>query len=529
MPFPPEVREQALVAAARHCCVCQRYKGVKVEVHHIVPESSGGTNDLDNAIVLCFDCHADAGHYNPRHPRGTKFSPAELRRARDRWHTIVQRNAIEPPDEIDALYCRYLICNNFGVFREITTGDFSRLPFDRPFVVLNDVYRFHLRLIERARTDPRPEHSRTRTFESWEAYSKAYPDVRLIERSGHSIYPYFQAIRMPLIEEVRTNVAPHDLTTRLLVEAGAPVREIAMAYAYTEECGMTGQPHEVYHTRPLWPLYLAVTNVKQNPMTLQAMTGESERPSELGYRYLAHRLSTDRVEVPLPAAALPAGATAVIPLATLVGPLDDVRFETMSEESQHFQEKHRDLEIPISQTVSHTDINGAHANAAVIGPAFWPRALRLVDAATTRLQETHEFDLANLYMIDRVWTIGSCPHLFAYESGRTSQRYVGELFAREAGVTQTHEFLAPPGMKTFAIVELEPEQTIIEKITVNGRVRIADVALSQGQSVNIEVGAGDRIVVVGRYETSVAAHQQPWLRNRLIRQYIEHTAMPLLS
>jgi hypothetical protein len=432
----------------------------------------------------------------------------------------VQRNAIEPPHEVGALYCRYLLSNNFRVFEEITTGEFARLPFDRPLVVVNEVHQFHRRLIERTRTDPRPEHPWTRHFENWEAYSQAYPGVRLVERSEHSVYPYFQAVRMPPIEEIRTRAAPHDLVTRLLVEAEAPVREIAMAFAYSEVCGMTGQPHEIYRTRPLWPLYLAVTNLRPNPVTLQAMICERETPRELGYRYLMQRLSTEGAEVPLPAAAIPSGATAIVPLATLIGPLEDMSFETLSEESQHLQEE--------SQTVSHADMSRANANAAVIGPAFWPRALRLIDAGTAK-QQIHEFNLANLYMIDRNWRVGSCPHLFAIESGRHSPRYVGELFARKTDVTQTHELLAPPGIKAFVIAELEPERTIIEEITVNGRVRIAGVALTQGQSVSLEVGAGDRIVVVGRYETSIATRQQPWLRNRLIRQYIEHTAMPLLS
>ncbi len=77
MAFKKEVKINALVSAARHCCVCHRYKGVKVEVHHILPVAKGGADDAENAIALCFDCHADAGHYNNKHPRGTKFSPEE--------------------------------------------------------------------------------------------------------------------------------------------------------------------------------------------------------------------------------------------------------------------------------------------------------------------------------------------------------------------------------------------------------------------------------------------------------------------
>ena len=69
--FPQKVKDQIFVDTARHCCVCHRYKGVKVEVHHIKQEALGGENTYENAISLCFDCHCDAGHYNPKHPRGT--------------------------------------------------------------------------------------------------------------------------------------------------------------------------------------------------------------------------------------------------------------------------------------------------------------------------------------------------------------------------------------------------------------------------------------------------------------------------
>lgn len=74
-----------MVKSRRRCCVCQEFAGRNVNVHHIVPEADGGINELDNAIVLCFRCHAEAGHYNLRHPLGTKYSPTELRRHRDEW------------------------------------------------------------------------------------------------------------------------------------------------------------------------------------------------------------------------------------------------------------------------------------------------------------------------------------------------------------------------------------------------------------------------------------------------------------
>ncbi len=88
MPFPNAVRDAVLVAAGRCCCICHTLAGRNIQVHHIVQEADGGPNTIENAIPLCLRCHADAGHYNPHHPLGTKYSPSELRRHRDEWFKI---------------------------------------------------------------------------------------------------------------------------------------------------------------------------------------------------------------------------------------------------------------------------------------------------------------------------------------------------------------------------------------------------------------------------------------------------------
>lgn len=92
MPFPVKIREDSLVLSHRRCCVCHKFAGLNVNVHHIIQEADGGLNTLDNSIVLCSECHCYAGHYNSRHPLGTKFSPNELRRHRDQWLDNCKRN-----------------------------------------------------------------------------------------------------------------------------------------------------------------------------------------------------------------------------------------------------------------------------------------------------------------------------------------------------------------------------------------------------------------------------------------------------
>ncbi len=103
MPFPISIKEEALVRSRRRCCLCKKFAGRNIEVHHIVQEKDGGPNTLENAIPLCFDCHADVGHYNDQHPKGNKYTSAELRRHRDEWWQWCNKNPYAPfPD--DPLY-----------------------------------------------------------------------------------------------------------------------------------------------------------------------------------------------------------------------------------------------------------------------------------------------------------------------------------------------------------------------------------------------------------------------------------------
>jgi hypothetical protein len=69
---------------------------VNIEVHHLVPESEGGSDDIDNAIPLCFECHSEVGRYNSRHPRGTKYKIAELKARRDQVYEEFTRHLIPP-------------------------------------------------------------------------------------------------------------------------------------------------------------------------------------------------------------------------------------------------------------------------------------------------------------------------------------------------------------------------------------------------------------------------------------------------
>jgi hypothetical protein len=118
VPFTPAVRQEALVRSKRHCCVCQEFAGRSINVHHITPESEGGSNEIENAIVLCLRCHAEAGHYNPNHPIGNKYHPDELRRHRDAWWQWCMSNPAAMPPKSPIVVAPALI--------DITPGEWTR-------------------------------------------------------------------------------------------------------------------------------------------------------------------------------------------------------------------------------------------------------------------------------------------------------------------------------------------------------------------------------------------------------------------
>ena len=92
MGFRPSVADKALVACGRHCCICHKFSSFKIELHHIVQKADSGEDSFENCIPLCFDCHADVKAYDPKHPKGRKYTESELKAHRDEWYQKVKQS-----------------------------------------------------------------------------------------------------------------------------------------------------------------------------------------------------------------------------------------------------------------------------------------------------------------------------------------------------------------------------------------------------------------------------------------------------
>jgi hypothetical protein len=89
--FSEKIKLKCLLWSDRHCCVCGKPRGLDLEVHHIEPE---GGNNLDNAIPVCYDCHATLGRYVDSHPRGNKPRIEEIKKRRDQIYERYTRKLI---------------------------------------------------------------------------------------------------------------------------------------------------------------------------------------------------------------------------------------------------------------------------------------------------------------------------------------------------------------------------------------------------------------------------------------------------
>lgn len=85
MPFRESTKLEAKRRAHFQCVAC---RSPFVQVHHIVPQSEGGSDHIDNAAPLCARCHDLVGN-NPDKRK-------QVREMRDLWWEICAKRDAHP-------------------------------------------------------------------------------------------------------------------------------------------------------------------------------------------------------------------------------------------------------------------------------------------------------------------------------------------------------------------------------------------------------------------------------------------------
>jgi hypothetical protein len=512
MPFSHSIRVRAMVDAARHCCLCHRHKGVHLEVHHIIPEAQGGPNTYENAIVLCFDCHADAGFYNANHPRGTKITEQELRKARDEWYATARIGNVQAPKELDFLHCRYVIGKHFEFLSEIVQANLQHFPLANSLLVRTPSLYFLGNVVNSHKYDYRYGGVPGDVFSTREQYLEVHADSDIRPTSYEGGFVYFSFERTPSIDEVTTRVASEDPITRLLLEAGVPVRLLTRAVASEDACG--GGFPESYRTRPLWGVFLVVTNVSDQHLRLRALTGEMYGRGTHDFHPMHTLPIAITTSISLPEAPIAPGASVIIPVATVLGPLDHIPIQVGYSDGST-------LGRAYSQDFTHiTTFEERTLASFTWGPTFLPQRVEYMYDGFIQHESVHDLNLDNVYEIDRHWAMGSCPHAFAIDSeGRA--RYLGEVVPRGCNRVVTDTILVPDSSEMIVIAELEDEVTYLQEIRDSGDLLVADVRLTKGMSIMLRPTS--RVITVqGSYSplgSEETAKPDLFRRNALVADY----------
>ncbi len=515
MAFLKKTKVKAIVAAARHCCVCHKAKGIKVEVHHIEPKAEGGADDFDNAIVLCFDCHADAGHYNSKHPKGTKFTRTELRQARDEWYRLVREHNIEHPKGQSILHCRYYMAKQYEAITEIVQGNLSNFPEVRPLLVETATLTFLRNIIAGHPHDYRHDHIYGDGYNSLNEYLTDHPDCSKLDKESGRL-SYFDTIRVPSAKEIEKRIAPSDSVSKLLLMEGVSANQIANAVTYYDGCGGV-ECQEDYLIRPMNVLFLAARNISDSVLRLESLVGE-DQTNLTKYRKFVSQVNEDRA-YPLPKATVAPGETVVIPLGIILSPFYSIGMKVKSEE-------YTMLSPGETQAVSHISIDsGETENFNVIGPSIIPKAIKV--NGVKQNEDIHSVDLSNLYIISRDWAMGSCPHIFFLNK---KWQYAGEVLSDCMNVSGESIVLIPEGTIGVLIAELEEENTLIELITIDDIQIASSVHLEKGSTIRIPLDSdGSKskrsMMIRGRYIPKHATkelHQDVSRRNAIVCQHVRY-------
>jgi hypothetical protein len=134
MSFNQKEAEKLLADTGRRCCICGSLHNV--QLHHIIPVEEGGTDEIDNAVPLCPNCH-DEVHGRYASGRTTRsYTPNELKLHRKRTIELVSKEETWAPgnslwEDDKNLLLIYAQCLDRPAFRTRFHQELSFSAFDK--------------------------------------------------------------------------------------------------------------------------------------------------------------------------------------------------------------------------------------------------------------------------------------------------------------------------------------------------------------------------------------------------------------
>mgnify|MGYP003890057471 CR=1 FL=1 len=450
MGFSPTIKQQAMNSSVRHCCVCHRYKGVKMEVHHLIQEADGGPNTFSNAIPLCFDCHSDAGHFNVRHPKGIKFSIPELTKARDNWYDFVKSNPqVEKINISSQIQTSYYVLHSFEVLESVIKKDFSSIYKFRSRIYLSDnsISNQWRELLEAHLKDYNNNIEQSiiiqvRQFNSIDEYFSTYGSVELIDKTSAE-YPYYEAKRTPDWTELLSSVQPNSFLEQLS-KSGISAKRfcISLLHKNGDSCGGETPSNgytEYLEIAPMSFIFLGITNASKEQLKLNTL------------------LTSEKKKFTLPNFHLLPNEIVLIPVATAIN------IKSIDNESICLDHLDGDRGQDFSRVLNNSDFK--EKDVVFLKNKIIPSSIIYNDNQGEYEIDIHKLDFSNLYSINSYWQCGSCPHLFFIDK-TGKQKYFREILISSSRKKGSDSFAIPKDVFKISIRELEDEITYIDKIYI---------------------------------------------------------------
>lgn len=496
MSFSESVRETALTRSARRCCVCREFKGVGLEVHHIHPAADGGPDTLENAIPLCFDCHAAAGHYNPRHPKGSKFSPAELRIHRDQlWKAVADGLVPTLPKAIAAgVHVQHLVCLSETEAPKILAGQFHNPHFDLRRMLQSPISTFMSQVLD----DDLPHAPESVMRGVSAAPGVVHTDPFWNDHAKlAAAYPEFadSDSRPVIMRDLDSGLLPGRLL-RACVQAGLPPEQLGSLNVDEVECGGPGWTLSFRVRRPIF-LFTIIRNLSDAPMTVLQLTGRFTRPSGAAPRPLETIDEGDLSLLPTSPVTLMPKESLALASAVLLTPPEEDDLAYAWEDIHHGDDPGR---VTVTGYTDETARLGPDAYR-LVGPTFRLESMEIACGEQVGAVDARPFDIRRVHLIDDSWLMGSCPHA-VFEMADGELRPAGEILRQAWKRFGVETLTAPPGAVRLHVREFEFETTTLSAVMIDGRSALTHKAvLRRGDGISFDVVGGSQIQIEGRYDS----------------------------
>lgn len=477
MGFSKQIKEQVFVASARRCCICKEFLGLNIEVHHIIPASKGGEDSIENAIPLCFDCHANAGHYNSKHPRGSKFSPEELRMHRDSWFKLVEKGQFSFGNlEISQ---QFFITNSFEIVSEIINGDFTNFPINEVKLYQNELYHY----LKEIDIFSSRESDFYNYYKSVKEYTEKFPDAKFhTDKYGTEHWT-----RTPLLSELKDRFYNSEYVANYMIRNGASPSDFSNAIF--SEYGCADGNYERFDLKEAKVVFLAIFNSSNRTISIKNIV---ESFIDDGNFISLDKTKISSREIDTNNLQLESGKCLLIPYCILLSGLEDDYHPNKCLTYNY-------IDTGQGQDVRPVELLDGN-KSSTIGVRNILNLVQFEDNGFTIDYRVKSLDTKNLLLISRFWECGSCPHLFGLKKNSTKWEYICEVFKDNPDVIQ--EFVFKPNLYGFdllKIVELENEITEIDSIYVNDNPIVKSLTLHKGDEFSISVKDTEKIRIKGKF------------------------------